>query len=107
MQENNRDVTRFLWLKDITKPAATENMAVLRFTRISFGVISSQFILAATIVHHLMEKETAVSKKIKNDVYVDNLIIGTNTERSTLQIHVKGKEIFQEMSINLRGRASI
>ena len=43
LQEKDRDVTRFLWLKDITKP-----VAVLRFIRMPFGVISSQVILAAT-----------------------------------------------------------
>ena len=89
-------------MKDITKPVTTENVAVPRFTRIPFGVISSQFILAATIVHHLMEKGTAVSKKIGKDIYVNNLITGTNTEKSALQIYLKGKEIFQEMLINLR-----
>ena len=62
LQEKDRDVTRFLWLKNITKSVTTENIAVLRFTRKTFGVISSQFILAATIVHHLMEKGTAVSE---------------------------------------------
>ena len=89
LQEKDRDVARFLWLKDITKPVITENIAVLRFTGIPFGVISSQFILAA-------------AKKIKKDIYVDNLITGTNTDRSALQIYLKGKKIFQEMSMNHR-----
>ena len=74
---------------------------VLRFTNIPFGVVSSQFIHAGTIVHHLKEKETAVLKKIGKDIYVDNLITGTNTERSALQIYLKGKGIFHEMSMNL------
>ena len=62
-------------------------------------MISSQFILAATIA---MEERIAVSKKIAKDIYVDNLIIGTNSEISALQIYLKDKEIFQEMSMNLR-----
>lgn len=91
-------------MKDFTNADTTEKIAVLRFTRIPFGVIStSRFILVATIApHHLMEKETVVSKKIEKDVYVDNLITGTKTERSELQIYLKGKEIFQGMSMNLR-----
>ena len=64
-------------------------------------MISSQLILFASIVHHLMEQGTAASKKIKKDIYVDNLITGINTEGSALQIYVKDKEIFQEMSMNL------
>ena len=56
LQEKGMNVTRFLWLKDITKPVKTENTAVIKFTRIPFGVTSSQFILAATIIHHLIRK---------------------------------------------------
>ena len=103
MQEKDRDFTR---LKDITKPDKTENIAALRFTRIPLDVISSQFILDATIVHHLMEKGTAVLKKIRKDIYGDNLITGANTERSALQIYLKGKEVFEEMSMNLTEWAS-
>ena len=106
MQEKDRDFTRFLGLKDIIKPAPTEIIAILRFTRMPFGLIFSQFILAAAIVHHFMQKRTATSKKIEKDIYVDNLITGTNTERSALQIYLKRKEIFQEKSMNLREWAS-
>ena len=88
------------------KISTTENIAVLRFTRIPFGMIFSQCILAATIVHHLMKKGTAVPKKTEKDIHVDNLITGTNTERSALQIYLQGKYIFQEMLRNLRAWAS-
>ena len=84
------------------KPVTTENIVGRRFTRILFGVISTHFILAATIVHHLMENRKAVSKNIEKDIHFVNLITGTNTERSALLIYLKGKEIFQEMSMNLR-----
>ena len=69
-------------------------------------MIFSQCILAATIVHHLMKKGTAVPKKTEKDIHVDNLITGTNTERSALQIYLQGKYIFQEMLRNLREWAS-
>ena len=43
------------------------------------------------------------SKKIEKDISVSNLITGTNTERpALLQASVKGRELFQEMSMNLR-----
>ena len=57
--------------------------------------------LAASIVHHLMEKETAVSEKIKKDIYVDSLITCTNTERYALEIYLKAKGIFQGILMNL------
>lgn len=47
------------------KPVTTENIAVLIFTRIPFGVITSQCILAATIVHHIMRKGPMFQRKQK------------------------------------------
>ena len=77
-QEPDRDVTRVLWLKDINKPVISSNIDIFRFTRIIFGIVSSQFILAATIVYHLRSKKGPIAKKLMKDLYVDNLITGTN-----------------------------
>ena len=77
-QEPDRDVTRVLWLKDINKPVISSNIDIFRFTRIIFGIVCSQFILAATIVYHLRSKKGPIAKKLMKDLYVDNLITGTN-----------------------------
>ena len=77
-QEPDRDVTRVLWLKDINKPVISSNIDIFRFTRIIFGIVSGQFILAATIVYHLRSKKGPIAKKLMKDLYVDNLITGTN-----------------------------
>ena len=77
-QEPDREVTRVLWLKDINKPVISSNIDIFRFTRIIFGIVSSQFILAATIVYHLRSKKGPIAKKLMKDLYVDNLITGTN-----------------------------
>ena len=52
LQEADRDVTRFLWLKDIQKPVCKDNLLVCRFKRLPFGIISGPFLLDATIKHH-------------------------------------------------------
>ena len=77
-QEPDRDVTRVLWLKDIKKPVISSNIDIIRFTRIIFGIVSSQFILAATIVYHLQSKKGPIAKKLMKDLYVDNLITDTS-----------------------------
>ena len=35
----DHDVPRFLWVKDLSKPASADNLEVLRFCRVPFGVI--------------------------------------------------------------------
>ena len=44
LQEMERDVTRFLWLKDLNIPQTENNLQILRSTRVPFGVISSPFL---------------------------------------------------------------
>ena len=58
LKGTDRDVTRFLWLKDVSKLITDENLEIFRFTRIPFGVISSPFILGSTIRHHLQKEIT-------------------------------------------------
>lgn len=102
LENNSRDVTRFLWLKDISKPATEDNILYLRFCRVPFGIISSPFILNAIIQHHLMKSKDKVIQQIANDIYVDNLVTGTSTTLQAMTLHNKLKKEFQDMSMNLR-----
>ena len=58
--------TKFVWLKDTTKPALENNSQVERFTRVPLGMISSPFQLAATVKYHLNKPDAPGAKKIKN-----------------------------------------
>ena len=76
LNPDDRDVTRFLWLKDINLPYSKENVQAFRFCRVIWGIICSAFILTIGI----MKYNNAVSNDIMNNMYVDNLITGVLTE---------------------------
>ena len=74
LQPDDRDVTRFLWLKDPSKPTLEKNVQVLRFTRVPFGMISSPFLLAATIKHHLTKAASPIAHQVADNMYVDVMV---------------------------------
>ena len=94
LQPDQRNCTRFLWLKDISSPTNRENIQEYRFCRVPFGVISSPFILGATTEHHLESYENDIAEQLKNDLYVDNVITGTNDVGEAIKLYTKSKAIF-------------
>ena len=106
LQPEDRDVTRFLWLKDATKPSLENNVQELRFTRVPFGMISSPFLLAATVKYHLNKADTPVAKKISENMYVDNMVTGVATSEQAVEFYKEAKSLFQSSSMNLREWAS-
>ena len=48
LNHTDRDVTRFLWLKDIEKPVSKSNIRELRFCRVILGIISAAFLLSSS-----------------------------------------------------------
>ncbi|XP_053392222.1 uncharacterized protein LOC128554912 [Mercenaria mercenaria] len=102
LQPIDRDVTRFLWIKDFNKPVTEkDNITEYRFCRVPFGVISSPFLLGATVEYHLESFGTQIAEKIKNDIYVDNLVTGTETISEAINMYQEGKSMFDEISMNL------
>ena len=102
LQELDRDVTRFLWRKDTKTKEIHNNIETYRFTRIPFGIIFSPFLLENTIQNHLGEYNSAIASKIKDDIYVDNLVTGTDCEEDAINLYTELKQIFQNASMNLR-----
>ncbi|MCG8034488.1 MAG: DUF1759 domain-containing protein [Candidatus Thiodiazotropha taylori] len=103
LQRSQRDVTRFLWLKDIDSPRMDcDNIQEYRFCRVPFGVVSSPFLLGATVENHLSSYHTELANKLKDDIYVDNVVSGTDTVGDAMLFYNGAKAMFSEASMNLR-----
>ena len=101
LQPSERDVTRFLWFED-PKTLDTEKLVMYRFARVPFGVISSPFLLGATVQHHLKLVGGPTAEKIGNNIYVDNVITGVSSEDEAIEFYKEAKSIFQKATMNLR-----
>nr|CAD2186287.1 unnamed protein product [Meloidogyne enterolobii] len=100
LEETDREVTKFLWLKDINKPLTSGNLIIYRFTRVAFGIICSPSLLAMTIEHHL--KKYSGQESLFKNIYVDNVFIDCNTEEEIYGKYIELKKIFSEGKMNLR-----
>ena len=103
MAEKDRDVLRFLWLQDVS--AEQPEVIELRFTRVMFGVLSSPFLLNATIRHHLEKYNQThpdLVKKLSNFTYVDNIITGAANEDQAHQVFKESMKILKDGGFNLR-----
>jgi len=65
LQAADRDVPRFLWLRDLTTIKVDNNVQIYCFCCVPFGVISSLFLLAATILYHLQQSDNQFAAALK------------------------------------------
>ena len=63
LNEADKDVARYAWVKDIKKPVVDSNLQVYRFTRIPFGIILTPSWLGSTVKRHFESIETPALNK--------------------------------------------
>uniref|UniRef100_A0A8R1DTG1 Reverse transcriptase domain-containing protein n=1 Tax=Caenorhabditis japonica TaxID=281687 RepID=A0A8R1DTG1_CAEJA len=97
-----RDFTRFVWLKDITKGPINGNFVTYRFTRIPFGMSCSPFLLAASILTYMEKYPAKINKQMENNMYVDNLMFLTNIEEELPEMYLSSKAAAQKWGMNVR-----
>jgi hypothetical protein len=102
LQESERDVCRFAWLKNPTRPPSDDNLLLLRFRRIPFGLVSSPFLLDATIKHHLLQSNTKCGSVINRSIYVDNVLLSVTSVDDAVTFFKDSREVFDGISMNLR-----
>ena len=96
VQPHERDVTRFLWLTDPTRPSKVDgNLFVYRFYRVPFGKICSPFLLESTLKLHFWKEGSQVAKIIVENIYVDNVCTGTNSDEEAVSLYKEAKNILK------------
>ena len=98
----DREVTRFLWVKDLDRPPEGSNLITYRFARVPFGIVSSPFLLAAVLQHHLDEEKSWLAGPIQGNLYVDNVLIGINEKAEAMKVYAEAKQVFRTAFKNLR-----
>uniref|UniRef100_A0A8D8YQ79 Integrase catalytic domain-containing protein n=1 Tax=Cacopsylla melanoneura TaxID=428564 RepID=A0A8D8YQ79_9HEMI len=102
LNDSERDFTRIVWLKDVTKPIDQENISVLRHTRLPFGVVSSPFLLSCVIRTHLAKYTGDHIEKLRNNIYMDNILCAVDSVSEIGELVGTARKVFSEASLNLR-----
>ena len=105
LHPDDRDVTRFLWLRDPRDP--NSGFVTYRFRTVLFGATSSPFILNATILKHLKSNsDVPASKILRRDLYVDNVISSFHDENECVQYYSENRALMSSAGMNLRSWGS-
>ncbi|KAK6728321.1 hypothetical protein RB195_005764 [Necator americanus] len=104
LHEQDRDAARFLWLRNLESPVTENNMITFHFTRVTFGLNVSPFLLAGTVQYHLQNavEGKKLAQEIRDNLYVDNLILGAHDIEELRQKAIVARQIFKDMNMNLR-----
>jgi hypothetical protein len=103
IHKNDRDVLRFLWVKDPHKDPI--EIQVLRFKRVAFGITASPFLLNATMRYHIesfKDDKPEIVHKLLRSVYVDDVISGTDSREQSIAIFEQFREMLSLGGFNLR-----
>ena len=74
----------------------------MRFCSVPFGIISSPFILLATIRYHLAQRNSQLALELKHNTYADNTMLGAVTTEEALVKAKNAKTEFAAANMNLR-----
>ena len=100
LDEKDRNYTKFLWLSDSSDP--NSHFDVYRFKAVLFGSVSSPFILNAVVKSHLEQHSTPIAADLQNNIYVDNVISGTETEVDAISYYTEYVKLLQSAGFKLR-----
>jgi len=91
LHPSDRNFTRFLWPANVDTP--DEIMCKYRFAVVPFGSTSSPFMLGAVLDLHLSKFDTPVALDMRDNVYIDNILSGCQTEDELLKYYTQSRNI--------------
>jgi len=102
LHKKDREVTRFLWVKDVNLPPDGDNLLFLRFARVLFGVKPSPCLLAGVLKHHLENSTSPLAPSLLKNIYVDNVMISGDNISEAKSWYAEIKRIFCDAKMNIR-----
>ncbi|EYB96025.1 hypothetical protein Y032_0154g2997 [Ancylostoma ceylanicum] len=100
--ESNKDLCRFLWLRNVNLPPTKDNLVYYRFRRLPFGVTASPSILNMCLASFLNSQGSDLAQEIAKNLYVDNIMMTADTIEEALQKYKASKNLFAQIGMNLR-----
>jgi len=100
LHPSDRNFTRFLWPSTL-KNSSTK-FQTYRITVVPFGASSSPFMLGAVLDLHLSTSPLQVASDMRNNIYVDNILSGCNTEEGILAYYSHSRALMSQAKFNLR-----
>ncbi|KHJ94999.1 Pao retrotransposon peptidase [Oesophagostomum dentatum] len=102
LRKDHRDVTRFLWVRNLNKQPEGSNLRCFRFCRVPFGINAGPAILNQCLLKQIEESSSALGKELSNALYVDNVLLQGNSSAELLTKYHESKKIFSSVGMNLR-----
>ena len=100
IKDKTRESLKFHWVDNITN----NTIQILRFTRLVFGLNQSPFILEGTLKTHFEKYENMyleLIRKIRDDMYVDDLVTGGERLQEVEKIKSHAIELFEKGGFKL------
>ena len=100
IKNEDRNSLKFHWVNNLNDLV----VKILRFTRLVFGLIQSPFILEGTLQEHFKNCFTKYQKlieRIKDDMYVDDLVTGGETTQEVAIVKNDAISMFSEGGFKL------
>ncbi len=105
VKEEDRDLTRFVWVHDTLNLKMNTKARKMRFCRVAFGIVSSMAILDHVNQHHLQLFEETYPETvnvIRNSLYIDDCNGGVTNVAEGFRFYKEMKKIYSEAGMNVR-----